>query len=207
MTANEALISEIVDMGLGFDIPDVETALIATGNKSAEVAVEYLFNWKTSSHNNDSNNTTHQNNKPNAIVTSSDIEALKKKLQSMNLKLNVTLQLMEEALKKNHNNKDDALYWLLNNYSQTNNNDTAQRFSHLPSSTSTISSQQSLQNQNSKTDISNVNQHPTTKTAINIHSSKDVENLQKKMKDEAQLKKNERKRRRKTKTIEITTRS
>lgn len=204
MAANEALLLEIIQRELGFDIPEIQAALIATGNKSADAAVEYLLNQQDVGTNVNNNISNNQNYKTADIVTASDIEALKREIQKMNLGgLNLTTQIMEEALKKNRNNKDAALSWLLDNYSSQSPNNNQKRLSQskLPTS-GTSTSAQTAQNKpqsrrSSQTNI-NVNQQtnvPSQSLAtintsnIDIRNVKDAEALKKLMKEEAEAKK------------------
>eukprot|EP01084_Bolivina_argentea_P285847 490252_1 len=53
---------QIVALGYGFDVPDIQNALTQTNYESVEIAVEYLFQ---NQRNNDNTNNTTQNNENN----------------------------------------------------------------------------------------------------------------------------------------------
>ena len=68
MTANQNLLMTVIEMQLGFDIPDIQKALIATGNISAQAAIQYLFNQHTSNTTNNTNDTSSNKNNNKLII-------------------------------------------------------------------------------------------------------------------------------------------
>jgi len=187
MTANETLVAEIVDMNFGFDIEEIQSALIATGNKSSQDAIEYLINQKTAESN---------NNISNDIITASDIETLKKKLQNLDL-ANVTSQIMEEALKKNHNNKDTAVQWILDKYSPQKSHNNINNNKRNSQSKPSMQQQQQQQQQptsqtrrTSKTDTQQQQSSSSTVSNLNVRDFQDADAYKKLMKEEAEMKKN-----------------
>eukprot|EP01084_Bolivina_argentea_P111033 198215_1 len=112
---------QIVSLGYGFDVPEIQKALIATNYKSTEDAVQYLFNNK----NNNANTTSSASASTSSATTTtsvsaSDIQSLKERISKMeiegNMKMNVSNDLIENAI-KNNKSTDDALNFIMDKYS------------------------------------------------------------------------------------------
>ncbi len=125
-------------MQLGFDVPDIQAALIATGNSSSQRAVNYLLEQRnprpppprppqppapSAPVNNPSQHVVskaeYKRNKQ-SLVTKGAVEELKNKIESLRLdgtNINASHQLLAKALRANQNNPGNALNWILTEHS------------------------------------------------------------------------------------------
>ena len=111
---------QIVTAGYGFDVPDIQNALIQTNYKSVEAAVEYLFanqgggavsNPQSKNNaNNDTSIPSSSNNNQSNDVSEKDIQELRERIKKIELeggfRLDITRDIMNNAIKQNPNNTD-----------------------------------------------------------------------------------------------------
>ena len=120
---------QIVTAGYGFDVPEIQNALIKTNYKSVEAAIEYLLdNQQKQQQKQQQQPSTSKpkqpstsNNNNNNTVSEKDIQELKERIAKMeiegNFKMNVTSDIMSNALKRNPNRPADALNYIMDTYS------------------------------------------------------------------------------------------
>eukprot|EP00484_Ammonia_sp_Unknown_P027662 CAMPEP_0197038126 /NCGR_PEP_ID=MMETSP1384-20130603/15136_1 /TAXON_ID=29189 /ORGANISM="Ammonia sp." /LENGTH=604 /DNA_ID=CAMNT_0042468521 /DNA_START=27 /DNA_END=1841 /DNA_ORIENTATION=- len=110
---------QIVTAGYGFDVPEIQDALLKTNYQSVEAAVEYLF-AQQSKQDNSNKNKNKSNAAPSSDVSSKDMQELKERIARMeiegNLKLNVTVDIINTAIKQNPNRPEDALNYIMDKY-------------------------------------------------------------------------------------------
>eukprot|EP01083_Nonionella_stella_P283463 964892_1 len=116
---------QIVSAGYGFDVPEIQNALMKTNYKSVEAAVEYLLNADNNNDkntNNPSSNTNtnmNTNTTNNATVSEKDIRQLKERISRLeidgNFKMDVTDDIMNQAIKQNKNT-EEALNYIMDKY-------------------------------------------------------------------------------------------
>ena len=111
---------QIVSAGYGFDVPDIQNALVKTNYKSVEAAVEYLFKAQDGASSNNNSNNSSSNKSSSQSNNTADIKILKERIAKIeidgNFKINVTSDMMESAIKENKNT-DDALNYIMDKYS------------------------------------------------------------------------------------------
>ena len=121
---------QIVTAGYGFDVDDIQNALMKTNYKSVEAAVEYLFvNQKgattadtggSSSGGNGNKNNSNSSGGDANKKQEKEIEELRQRIKKMelegNFKLDVTEDIMNNAIKQNPNRPDEALNYIMDKY-------------------------------------------------------------------------------------------
>jgi len=115
---------QIVSAGYGFDVPDIQKALVATNYKSAEAAVEYLFQQQTGSQSksnaaNSNSNSNAKGSAPSSSSSDAQMKSLKEAISRMeidgNMKINVTPDILTTAIKQ-HSSTDQALNFIMDRY-------------------------------------------------------------------------------------------
>lgn len=117
---------QIVTAGYGFDVPDIQNALMKTNYKSVEAAVEYLFANQAggsggSGGSASSSSQSKSDTKPKQdSVSEKDIQELKDRIKKLelegNFKLDVTHDIMSNAIKQNPNRPEDAVNYIMDKY-------------------------------------------------------------------------------------------
>ena len=115
---------QIVSAGYGFDVPDIQKALVATNYQSVEAAVAHLFAQQTgaapSSSNTNSNSNSNSNSKSKPSSSSDQqMKSLKSAISRMeidgNMKIDVTSDMLSAAIKE-HQSTDQALNYIMDRY-------------------------------------------------------------------------------------------
>jgi len=111
---------QIVSAGYGFDVPEIQNALMQTNYQSVESAVEYLFQQKMGANGASSNSNSNKKESSSSSQTEHKLlQSLKEAISRMqidgNMKIDVTADILNAAIKE-HQSTDQALNYIMDRY-------------------------------------------------------------------------------------------
>jgi len=186
-TANEAMVNEILELNLGFDIPEIQNALIITGNISAADAVHYLVDTATNHH------TTTMNQLKTELQKLKITNVSDGSLQDALTKCNDNVQKAVELVVKQLKNKESKPPPKLSSQSQSHSNSQIPpKSQRQPPAQPPLQSQfqSQFQSQQRTESTKNSTDMEDKKSEVNssINNREDAERMKKKLLQEAEMK-------------------